>query len=94
MTKLLIAAVLLSGCASAYRAPCEYDIHVRLTEEADAECHKGTMIGHDGNRINNTTGVYGCGGADGIISNGTRSNLGHENMHVIEDKCPQWVDWN
>ena len=89
-----LALILLAGCAlPKHREPCEYDVHVRLTEEANAECHEYKMRDHKGNRVNNTSEVLGCASAGGIISNGTRSNLGHENMHVIEAECPKWVDW-
>ncbi len=92
MRTLPLAALLLAGCGTAApRKPCEYDVHVRLTEDANAECHTHPMRGHDGVRVNNTTDVSGCGNGQGIISNGTRSNVGHEQGHAIEDFCPEWA---
>ena len=87
----MLPLILLTACAHAYREPCEYDVHVRLTEEANAECHASRMVGHNGVRLNNVTTVAGCG-RDKIISNGTRSNIGHENGHIIEKFCPQWAE--
>lgn len=87
-----IAVVMVMGCAGRpYREPCEYDVHVRLTEEANEECHQFGLRGHDGRRLNAASEVYGCGDSRGIISNGTRSNVGHENGHAIEDICPEWA---
>lgn len=82
---------LMAGCAGAApRKPCEYDVHVRLTEDADAECHKFNLVDHKGNRLNNTSEVNGCA-PGGIVSDGTSSNVGHENGHLIEKFCPEWA---
>lgn len=90
--RIIPLLVLMMGCGvSAYREPCEYDVHVRLTEEANDECHKFTMRDHNGVLLNKATQVYGCGNSKGIISNGSRSNVGHENGHVIEEFCPEWA---
>ena len=90
MRPLLLAATLFGMCATTPRQPCEYDVHVRLTEDADGECHQFNLVDHNGNRMNNTSEVYGCA-PGGIISNGTRSNVGHENGHLIEKFCPEWA---
>ncbi len=79
------------GCAHIKREPCEFDAHIRLTEDANAECHKSPMRDHDGRLLNDTTEVLGCTG-DTIISNGTRSNVGHEVGHRIEASCPKWAE--
>lgn len=85
----IAAVVLMGGCAGAQpRKPCELDAHIRLTEEANAECHKFNLVDHKGNRLNDTSEAYGCGK---IISNGTRSNVGHEVGHLIEKYCPEWA---
>lgn len=87
-----IAAVMLMGCATTPpRKPCTYTVTTTLTEDADGECHKLRLRDHKGNRLNGTSEVYGCGDSRGIISNGTRSNVGHENGHAIEDLCPEWA---
>lgn len=92
MRLTMLPLLLLTACAHAYRAPCEYESHVRLTENASEECHKFKIRDHKGNRINNTADVNGCYVKGKIVSNGTRSNIGHENGHQIEKSCPQWAE--
>ena len=92
MRLILFAA--LTACASAPRKPradCTYLVKTTLTEKANEKCHtdnkpgwswKGKLVGD----------VYGCAGNGRILSNGTQSNIGHENMHIIEQLCPEWAE--
>lgn len=90
--KLLPALLLMTACGTVQRrADCDYSAKVHLTEHANEQCHRYPMRAHNGDKVRASDEVLGCGNAEGIISNGTRSNIGHENGHVIEEICPEWA---
>ena len=97
MRLLLLAAMLgLGACASAKarkpRADCTYLVKTTLTERANEKCHAKPLRPHKGQPpVKPTDKLAGCGGDGKITSNGTRSNVGHENGHIIEELCPEWA---
>lgn len=87
----LALALLLSGCATPPRVPCEFPLWVRVTPDADGECRALAPAGwkaDDGSFIHDNDEVLGCSTPDRIITNGTESNLGHEMKHQLERNCP------
>jgi hypothetical protein len=88
MRPLLPLLLLLGGCASAYRKPCEFPLWVRVTANADEECReKGAKWADNGRIIPPSARIRGCSPKDQIITNGDEANLGHELRHHVDRNC-------
>ena len=83
-----VFAVLLAGCAHAVK-PCEFDVRVRVTPNAEDECLSlGVRRADDGRFLGGRDRILGCAPRGRIITNGTESNMGHEMKHQVEKNCP------
>lgn len=90
MRPLLLAVILpLTACKTVEaKEPCEFDLRVRVTANADEECRAlGAKWRDDGKAIKDTDTIRGCAPKDRIITNGTESNMGHEMKHHIDRNC-------
>lgn len=83
----ILALLLAAGCASPIKVPCDFNVRVHLTDDADSACRENGSRNHDGQQTPLSKRIGGCATKDWIISSPEESTLGHELRHAAERNC-------